>query len=400
VERHSRWIAFVLLLLAIDSSAWGQKISDGGPLSAEQVIGFTQLKNPRGRRLISNDKIVEAIRNRGVTFTANSADFTKVQQAGLADEIIAAVREKAPVPQPIVKTSVPEPPRPETGEILVTCAPVECDVMVDNDKGVSTTAGRLRISKILGHHNVAIIKPGYLSEPQSVELTKSGARVSFSLRPDAGTKSRYGGILSKQMLDALGDDGIDVRGFGSLTVQKAGSEPVEYSFATRLGPTESIYAVQQPTGSYELYCRGGKCDSRKSKLLNGKELKIDQTTIADKDLRLFRRFYISTILALWRSSILSSALAAEADTDNAQADVYKFRLVGPDETYDVELDRSYRPIRVTLSPKLVSDSATVVTYSDYRKIGKLSYPKQISVKPPGDRAIKVSMDVLEPVKTP
>jgi hypothetical protein len=376
-----------------------ETIYDGQPLTITQIIRFWNARSttsrPRGLKL---ETTVKSIRSRRLAFIATQDNISKLQQAGVGEEILAIVKEIAPEPR------APEPPPPkETGPLEITCAPTECTLVIEAGRTETTKGGTFSMTLLVGRHLVDINRPGYSHEQKVVEVKKGGASISVKLNPDEATMSSFGGTLFTRMLDAAGDDNIDIKGTGSWTVQKTNSPLQEWTFALRLAPSESVFAILRPPDAvYEIQCRGQSClPPKKPTLLRGKSVKPDQAAAIDSDLKVFRRHYISSLVPLWKTGI-ASTFQLRAETDQAIEDRYRLRLTGPENIYDLELDRSFLPVQVSDSSKLVGGAPTVVTYLDYVHIGKLRCPKQMSIRLPEQppRAIQVRLDGLEPAKAP
>jgi len=361
---------------------------EGSPLDIDKLILMATAKDAKGKLRVPADTVKEAIRNRKLTFEATDENIERLRAAGVADDVLAVVREISPPPP-----EPPPPPKPTNGVLAIACAPKECNVQVDGGLAEPTKAGVLRKTVAIGKHNVDFSRAGYGSERRAVEMVADGVRLNVNLKPDEATKRALGYQLFDRMLQALGDENAEVNARGSWTVQRGGL-PQEWTFAMRSVGRQTTMTVLTPGGAYELSCQGETCQPKKPTQIKGKELKGADAQQVDNLLRVFRRYNIVHIAQDFRARRASNLQAStESDVPGADGN-YQLHVEGSGEVYELSLNARLFPTTMSYASKLSAGPTLKISYTDYTDVGKFHYPKntQISVPDPKVGLIQIRFD--------
>src|SRR5579863_9419618 len=147
-------------------TAHGKKSSDpfltGDPFTLDQVLLLLkQDAIPLRRRR-------EAIESRGIAFPLSADTLSKLQSAGVPDEILEVIKSKANA----VASAVASKPVAK-GMLSVTCAPAECQVSLNGTAIGPTSGGKLEVAGLTpGNWVVDLGKDGFVGH-QSTVLVES-----------------------------------------------------------------------------------------------------------------------------------------------------------------------------------------------------------------------------------
>jgi hypothetical protein len=262
-----------------------------------------------------------------------------------------------------------------------------------------TRAGISRKELPAGSYTITVGRDGYETEQHRVDVTANAATGrDFKLKPRPDTMARIGTALIERMLDANPEGATDVLARGTWMRTTAGKIPEERTFAARIGPKETVLVVSSQAGWYQLVCQGETCQARKDNLKEfaairqGKEMKGDEASRAEQELRFFRRLFLPSVIRDVRSAVGSMRVRATAESDSVGADGhYHVALEGNDEKYLVEMDRQNLLAEV-------SYTLGTASYSDYAEVGGAKYPKLTQVRAAGEKDgfIRVRLETIAP----
>jgi hypothetical protein len=271
-------------------------------------------------------------------------------------------------------------------------------VQIDDTPAEPTKGGAYKKELPLGRHTVVVFRPGFETDQRVIpNLAPTGIHLDIRLKPDTATKARMGAELLKRMLAAHGESSADVVARGAWT-RVASGLPDERSFALRSGPSETLMLLSSQPGWYLLGCQGSTCQARRDNpkefagVRQGSQLKADAAARAERELRFFRGFFISSVLADLRNAVAGGRLRATAESESPGADgLYHLTLEGNDERYVLELNAQGLLAEI-------SHALGAASYSDYVEAGRSKYPKLTRIRAPGEKdpSIHVRLDTIQP----
>lgn len=391
MRRDTLWMVWILVLLAAAplGAQTASKVSHakpadsfltGAPLTLEQVI-----------RIIGQDAIPlrrrkEAIQNRGVDFSMSEEVAAELKGAGAPDELLDLIRAKAkPLPPP-------PPPKPApAGSISVSCAPLECEVALNDGPSQSTANGVLELRGISpGKYTVDFRKSGYVSREREISVQAfETVTASEKLEPTRETQEAWGAALFKKMLEALGgQDGLkdlgSLQAAGSATLVGSDGRDVRWTLRMRTRGDRALFQVRSGAVAHEVLFTGSEFTaSRSLRGQDARELPAALGWIRDNQIgallsRLDKQQY-KILKAAGDAPDSEAALIAEGGTDKVS----------------IALDTDARPQRVHISTE-TGIGALLITYSGYTQIGRAWYPTRVQVKPDGQqRGIDLHFDLVE-----
>jgi hypothetical protein len=366
---------------------------EGAPLDFEKLLVLITAKDPKsGKPLVDDKTIVEAIRNRKLTFVATEENVEKLRQVGAKEEVIAAVREVAPEPpQPA------EPLKPTLAPLTVNCAP-DCSFKIDGGAAEGTEGGTIRKQLPFGSHTVEASKPGFDPQSKTLELKEEGAVVEFTLKPDEATRLKFGAAALNRMLVAIGEES-DASARGSFTLIPATGAPVEWLIAVRFSAATASLSVSEGKNSFELECKGETCEPKSNSKFWGKrkDMKGADATRAEQDLRAFRRYFVTGIVRTLKPQMAAGRLKAASYSDTPVNGTLNLHVEGADDVWDFVLDAGFLPQSASHFAKAVPQTIMKATYADYVQVGSAKLPKRTTVTLPDPKlgAVQVKFDAIE-----
>jgi hypothetical protein len=357
---------------------------NGPPFKLEQLLQLLrQNAIPLGRRK-------DAIQHRGLDFVVSSDAIEKLKAAGASEDLLKLMKGKGksmtatlippPSPPPSAPPPQPAPPkRPPTGDLVISCAPAECEVTVNGSPRGSTAGGRIEIPGFpVGNWGIEFKKDGYVGHPAtvSVEADKT-ASVEAVLEPTLATQEAFGTELYHRVLEALGGaDGVkelaSVQATGSTTVWTCDNKSYRWTLLMRNRPDRALFQVTASGKTlHEVLFVGGEYKTGKKKDPDALELATDFGLIRDDQL--------SALLA--RLANPQFKMRANHTTPFAGEEFNLFAEEGT-ETISIGLDKDLLPQRVRIVT-VTGVGSRSIDYSDYTKTGKTFYPRSLQIKPDG-----------------
>ena len=341
---------------------------NGPPFTYEQIL-----------KLVSQDAIPlhrrkEAILGRGIAFSLSDDQAEKLKAAGASDDILRAIKSKS---KPVAIAPPPPPKKDPKGAIEATCAPVDCDVKLNGTSLGKTKDGRLEIADLRpGAWTVDFNADGYIASQSSITVTADKTvPLSIVLQPNRATLEAYGSEVLKKVVQAVsGEDGMDhlitVQATGSLTIWSKDGNSVRWTLLMRNNPDRALFQAKAGSMLREVAFVGSEFTA--SKNLKGQDA-LDLPT----DFGFIRDYLLPAVIAK-----LSDPQFKKVAKHPAPVEDEEFPLVAENgtEKIAVSLDGDLRPQKVRISTSTGIGSA-LITYADYIKSEKASYPKTIQIKP-------------------
>jgi hypothetical protein len=393
-----RLIPFALLAAAVAAApaaraatdpkpAHSKKPSDsflsGDPFTLDQILLLLkQDAIPLRRRK-------EAIENRGVAFAMSSDTLLKLQSAGAPDEILDVIKSKAR-PAPPAPVAAPKPVA--KGMLALTCAPAECQVVLNGSAIGATDGGKLEVAGLTpGNWTVDFAKQGFVSRQSivMVEPAKSTA-VAATLDPDRAAREAFGKQLFQKMIAALGgDDGVkilaSVQARGSTTLWSHDGSSVRWTLLMRNRTDRALFQAKAGRILHEVMFEGS--EFKASKNLTGNDA-LELPT----DFGMIRDYQLPALIGRLQNA--NYKLAADHPDAVAGEDFSIVAESGTDKI-SIGLDANLRPQRVKIATDTGIGSA-LITYADYIQNGNSYYPKTMMIKPEGQQqGIEVRFDNVE-----
>jgi PEGA domain-containing protein len=353
----------------------------GPPLTLEQVLRLA------GQDAIPLRRRKEAIQNRGIDFSLSAELLNKIKASGATDELIEAIKAKA---RPVLPATGPKPA--VSGGMIVTCAPSDCEVWLNGVERGSTQNGSMELAGVPpGKWVVDITKKGYIGHQSNVSV-KAGETVSVSavLEPDRTTKEAYGAELFKKMLQSIGGpDGLrdlaTIQATGSASLWARDGSSVRWTVRIRNRPDRGLFQVKAGNIAHEVAFTG--TEFKASKNLKGPEA-LELPT----DFGLIRDNWIAALIT--RLQEPKWKLIANSPAIGPSEEFTLFAEAGT-EKIAIGVDSELRPQRVRITTA-TGVGSMLITYSDYARGEKASYPKTIQIKPDGrENGVEVRFDTVE-----
>jgi PEGA domain-containing protein len=369
-------------------SAHGKKSDD--PFMSGPPFSFDQVLRLLGEDAIPLHRRQQAIRSRGVDFAWTQDRIDKLKAAGASADTIDAIKSKAKM---VAAAPTPPPKPPPTGGISVTCAPLECDVIVKGSPRGSTQNGTMELTQLApGKWTIDLQKAGYIAS-QSVVTVEADKLipVSATLEPTRATQEGFGSSLFGKVVEALGGvDGVrvlsSVQATGSVTILTADGKSVRWSLMMRNRPDRALFQARGGGGIlHEVAFLGS--EYRASKNLKGPdalELPTDFGFVRDYQLAALMTKLSDPQFKLW--SLHPVPVSGEE---------YSLFAESGTEKYAIALDSESRPQRIKITTATGVGSGLII-YGDYYKKEKASYPKTLQIKSEGrQQGIDVRFDSVD-----
>jgi len=380
-------ICFASWAAAADPKPHGAKSEDsflnGAPFTFEQMLKLA------GQDAIPLHRRKEAILNRGIDFPLTPELADKLKAAGASEELLKAIRSKA---KPVVAVTPPAPPKKDPlGMAALSCAPAECDVSVNGTPIGSTKDGKLELAKKPGKLVIDFSENGYLSHQATVTIDADRTvPVAVVLEPNRATLEAFGAGLLKKVVQAVaGEDGLreltTVQATGSLTVWSREGQSVRWTLLMRNNPDRALFQAKSGSILHEVSFTGS--EFKASKNLKGQDA-LDLPT----DFGFIRDYQLSAIL----TKVSDPQFKVVANHAVPSGDE-EYALVADNgaEKISFALDAQLRPQKVQISTS-TGVGSVLISYSDYFKGEKASYPKTVQIKPDSSpHGIEVRFDSVD-----
>lgn len=354
---------------------------NGAPFTFEQAM-----------RLSSEDAIPlrrrkEAIQNRGVDFALTSDMVDKLKAAGAPTELIETIKSKARVAPPPAPAP---PPKPADGGLALRCDPAECQVGLNNQPRGTTKSGALEIPKLApGKWVVDVLKDGYIGKQLNVTIEPGKtAAASVVLEPSRATQESWGAGLFRRILQAVGAENgtqalASIQAVGSATIWRADGTNLRWTLWMRNKLDRALFQVAGGGGILREVAFLG------SEYKTSRNLRGDEALEWSTNFGLVRDHQLAVLLS--KLSGPQCKLLARHPQPLAGEEYSLFAENGT-EKIDIGLDDTLRPQRVRITSEAGVGSVTV-SYSDYQKIEKISYPRSMQVKSGNsEQGIEVRLD--------
>jgi len=362
----------------------GDPFLSGPPLTFDQILRLT------GENAIPLQRRKQAIQNRGVAFSPTPEQIEKLRVAGATDDLLKLIGSKH---KPDSPSAHPAPKTEALGSIAVTCAPAECEISLNGTPLGATADGHLEMANLRpGNWAVDFKKDGYISQ-QSIVMVEANRQlpVSVALEPDRATQEAFGAALFEKVVDALGgkealQELASVEATGSSTIATPNGKSVRWPLLMRNRPDRALFQLRAGRGIlHEVAFLGS--EFKTSKNLKGQEA-LDLPT----GFGLIRDYQLSALIAKLQNPQFKMLANHSAPIDGEEYTLFAEDGV---ERVAIGLDNQLRPQRVRITTAAGVGSA-IVTYSDYSKNDKATYPKTIEIKPEGwPQGIDVRFDTVD-----
>ena len=356
---------------------------NGPPFSFGQLI-----------KLVAQDAIPlhrrkEAVLSRGIEPSITPDQIEKLKAAGASEEMLKAIRSKV---KPVVAVVPPPVKKDPVGGVLMTCAPVDCQISLNGTALGSTQDHRLEVGKLHpGKWVVDFSAKGYIGHQSAVVVEADKTiPVAVTLEPNRQTLEEYGGLALKAVIGALaGQDGMDalatVQATGSLTIWSREGSSVRWTMLMRNNPDRALFQAKAGSILHEVAFVG--TEFKASKNLKGQDA-FDLPT----DFGFIRDYQLAAIL----TKISDPQYKKTANHPVPSADE-EYPLVADNGTEKIALglDHDLRPQRIRITTSTGVGSG-IITYGDYFKAEKAFYPKSVQIKPDGwAHGIEVHFDSVD-----
>ncbi len=343
-------------------------------------------------KLVAGDAIPlrrrkDAIQSRGVDFSWSTETINKLKAAGAADDMLELIKTKA---KPVAVVAVAPKPAP-TGKLMLACAPAECDISINGALRGSTVAGTMELAGPPGRWVVDFGKKGYISHQSSVtvELDKM-ASASAKLEPDRSTQEAFGAALLRKMIEAVGgDEGVrqlaSVQATGTATIWGKDGKSVRWALRMRNRPDRAMFQAKVAAAIYDVAFEGS--EFKASKNLKGQDA-LDLPT----DFGFIRDYQLAAVIERLQNPQYKISAARTEPTPGEEFTLF---VEGGAEKISIGLDGDLRPLRVRIKTE-TGVGSTLITYADYMRGDKASYPKTMQIKPDGwQQGLDIRFDTVE-----
>ena len=363
------------------------------PFTLERTVSALQDVK---RGIYTEPALIKQITKDGVAFTSSAENCNRIKEAGGSDSLVEVVRKiaPAPIPEPVVVVKAPP-----TGDLEISCSPVECEAVVDGKPMGATKGGKLELrSRLEGETSVRLAKEGFVPSESRVRIEAGKtASVHAELKPTRATQETWGQRLRNKALDALGGEtGVnsmhDIFATGDCVVWGADGKPYSSAIQMLIRAHEKAYFRTQAgkSGLYEV----DYLPTFNSKT----NFPEQQARALDAGLHLLNDYQVAALMERMKSPPMT--LIAESENP-ANLDAVSFRAEGSTESFTVRLGADGRPKEILQETPL--GPGVRAEYSDYR-LEKNSYvPTRMMIVWPSTPRQGISIHLLSfelsPAKT-
>ena len=359
----TRRCAVVLCLAAAAVKA--QDVRGGAGEDQAPAISYERLMDYlrwSGRDNIADAMAIKLIERFGLAFRPTADELGRLGNVPGARSLTAAIeRARIPAPPPVILEAA----------LSITCAPVDCDIWV-NDRRLGRTQGGTLPWVVLppGKISVSAAMANYETTRSRSELVlASGERrkLEFVFQPPQSDSSAVGARLLQQMFDAIGGRepaNVPLRAAGTLYLRDEAGEIVPWSIVA--------------------WIRGGQLIRvQTSRLKERVELIRTEGATWRETSRSAAASQLSAAVALLEPALLPNqmramnAAGASAVACNSDLPVARFRIEGAAGGSIVTLDSFSRPSQI--EREIRPGSRATILYSDYSQLPGLMWPAVIEV---------------------
>jgi hypothetical protein len=366
--------AFLLLALVAEpfqhkkpaAPAEQDALLKGSPFSLDQIVRLVD---------VHPDRLKSAITRRGVAFEATPQNLDELKKAGISSELIDLIQRIAPKHTATVEAV------PQTGNLIVRCAPADCRITIDGRPHGSTKGGALEIQGLpVKKVVVDFEKDGFIGQQKGVQIS-AGKSVSsvVELEPSTATKAQWGTVVLTKATDAFGGDAgfrdtTSLFASGAAVVFNKDGQRTDWTLAALLKlPDLARLEFEGSTISFWVSLAGDKYK------FGGKNKKLADASDFDSGVRLFRDLQVSAIV----NRIRKGDFQLSADSQNEDsAGEFRFRATNAPDGFEVTLGRDGLPERIKYESQAGLGTGTEILYSNYAPLGKGKYPLTMIVKLP------------------
>jgi hypothetical protein len=392
---HRRTFRQLLLSVLSLHSVFSQAVRVEAPSADEtcypldQIIDALTNSKDRNKPAPSESTLVERFKRRTVCSRPSLDDLNRIRRAGASARLIDALEAASPVgviPTPTTPACPDlKPADPKPGRLTVTCAPVDCLVLV-NGNPVGTTKQRVLSQELRPGPIVATVAAkDYEPDPVLATITvkEDGSHIlAFTLNPTRASLEEAGAHLFTQMVAALrgkhdSDQETLLRFHGTLTIFHHGEPTVWNLLSLVKQPDMGRYYLESFQGgrqAYEAVRRGGAFDWIKT----GRTPAFDELVFV---LHRLQEYQLSEVVRRLQSSsfkIRSTEIQRSTHDDTLRAS-------NGGETYRITLDSHLLPREIVLESGGF-DEGIRLQYSDYTQAGSEFIPRRFEAEFRGSTA--------------
>ena len=338
----------------------------GPPFSLDQIIRLVDLHPERLKMLITR---------RGVAFEATPQNLEELKKAGISNELIDVIQRTAP------KHTTTAEAIPQTGNLIVRCAPADCRISIDGRPHGSTKGGALEIQGLpVKKVVVDFEKDGFIGQQKSVQISAGKSTSSVvELGPTNATKAQWGTVVLTKATDAFGGDAgfrdsTSLYASGAAVIFNKDGQRTDWTLGALLKlPDLARLEFDGSTVNFWVSLAGDKYK------FGGKNKKLADASDFDSGVRLFRDLQVSAIL----NRIRKGDFRLSADSQNEDsAGEFRFHATSTTDGFEITLDRDGLPERIKYESEAGLGTGTEILYSNYAPLGKGKYPLTMIVKLP------------------
>jgi hypothetical protein len=341
-------------------------------------------RSKTNRTGLNPDFLAARISKCGRAFDLTPEARSEIQKHGGSTKLLNAVEHAIRQGEPAAPEPPPPPPTPPpkpTGNLTVTCQPVDCDVSVAGNSIGSTAGGTLSRTLDVGPVTVSVGKAEYDADRGGDSVTiKDGetARLEFKLKPSLAGLEAAGGRMFQRMVEALGGDaGLKasefVRGTGGTLISSRDGKPTTFDIrAVIVMPDKARFGVRRGSQSFEIA-------QTKEGLEWQKQPKGSEVDDLELPLRLLPQYQLAQVIGHLRSQ--NFRMVAERLTPAPGEGTVLHATAGSERTA-ITLDPDFRPKEILLESAGLATGRKIV-YSGYVQKDGASYPMSLQVILPG-----------------
>ena len=338
---------------------------DRGPYSFSDTI-----------ELLANGLNAETlIKKRSVNFKATPAMLEVLRQYGATDALLSMIPKASP------------PPAPVSGEVTLTCEPVDCDVIVGDRLLGSTKEKTLKLDSLAPGNTTFLVRAeGYEPQSQGYQLIEGTAREpAFHLKRTATERQHDATSALFQMMRLCGGvNGMATLWRGPLTgtIRLEGKEPIDWSFS--LSSSEDGYALALKPSSGNVPCTVSFDAQHISPACKGR--KRDESYLAA----------VTAASELFRDAMPPFVIDSLGSHLTTLTPVTPGTTIIDGDHASLAVDGNSQPVYASLKgPK--GDYIATVTFEKFSTVsGGIHFPSKLKASRTGGQAIEVSFNAPAP----
>ena len=383
-------LEFAITIVLAEVPAFGQTQAPKGqericpPFSLSMITDWLDRAKRDPQAFNPDTSLVGRLNKCGISFDPTNETKNEIQKHGGSAKLLGTVeratRHGDPTPPSPPPPPPPPPPKP-TGQLTVTCRPVDCSVSVGESPIGSTVENTLSRTLDVGPITVTVARADYDPDKTSESVViKEGetARVEFKLKPSPVALDAAGAKAFQRMIDALGGDaGLKASSFlrgtgGTLNAYRDGKPTAWDIKALIKTPDRARFSIRKGGQSYEVaQTSEGLVWQKQPKSADGDDL--------DLPLRMLQQYQIAEVIGRLRGQnfkIIADRLAPVPGQDII------LHATNGNERILITLDPDLRPKEFLLESAGLS-SGRKINYSAYIQKGSVFYPRSLQVILPG-----------------